>query len=148
MALTRMTTFLILLWVYCSYAVAANQPLPTGPSFIKITSPRNEETFHHDANVLTVSVTVTPALRQEDKVVIFLDGEPTADLMNLASMTIPRLDRGSHTLQAKLIKQNGQEIESEVVTIFQQRHSILLGPGPLPKTETNRMTIYSPLIQN
>jgi len=109
---------------------------------IDITDPAPDQTFHSDAESITVNVSVKPTLQTNDKIVILVDGQPNGDPTNATSFSLPTLERGSHTLQAEIVSADGSTTNSDEITIFQQQHSVLLGPGPGPKTQVNQMTVY------
>lgn len=92
---------------------------------VEIVSPEDEETFQNEAQTLTVTLNVTPALRKEDKIVLVVDGEEMEPTQQTV-ITVPWLPRGSHTLQAKVISKKGKGAESDVITIYQQRTSQIL----------------------
>jgi len=108
---------------------------------VKITEPSDQQTFRNDAESIAVNVFVTPSLQKNDKVVILIDGQPNGDPTETTQFSLPTLERGSHTLQARVISSNGNTTDSDAITIFQQRHSALLGPGGGPKTQVNQMTV-------
>jgi hypothetical protein len=93
---------------------------------ISITKPQSDETLQNDTQELTVDVSITPELEKEDTVAIYVDGIQNGEAINNTSITIPPLERGSHTLQAKITQPKGKGAESNVITIFQHRHSKLL----------------------
>ncbi len=103
-------------------------PKPIPQYTIKIASPAPEQTFQNEAQSINVSVNVTPALEQEDLIALYVDGTASGDPGSSATITTPWLERGSHTLQAKIIQPKGKGAESEVITIYQQRTSKLLPP--------------------
>jgi hypothetical protein len=74
----------------------------------------------------SVSLSIQPDLDKEDSVVILVDGNQVGDPVNVASITVPRLERGSHTLQAKIIQPKGNGASSDTITIYQQRSSAKL----------------------
>lgn len=104
--------------------IAAPKPIPQYS--IKITSPKPDETFQNEAQSITVTVAVTPELEPEDKVVAYVDGSTVGEPIHSTSIALPWLERGSHTLQAKIIQPKGRGAETETITIFQQRTSKLL----------------------
>lgn len=93
---------------------------------IKITSPQPDETFQNEAQSITVTVAITPELEPEDKVVIYVDGSPAGEPIHSTNIDLPWLERGSHTLQAKIIQPKGHGAETSTIIIFQQRVSKLL----------------------
>ncbi len=93
---------------------------------INITDPTDQETFQNDAQSITVTVSVTPDLAPNDNVVILVDGSESGDPQHATSIALPYLERGPHTLQAKVIQPDGQGATSSAITIYQQRTSKLL----------------------
>lgn len=106
---------------FCSIAIADVQQYS-----IHIVSPAPEETFQNDAQSITLTVAITPDLEAEDTVIAYVDGSPVGDPIHSTSIALPWLERGSHTLQAKIIQPKGAGAESETITIYQQRKSKLL----------------------
>lgn len=106
--------------------VLATKPKPIPQYKITIVSPEPDETFQNDTQDFSVIVSVKPDLEKEDSVAVYADGVQVGDAVNSTSLVIPPLERGSHTIQAKIIQPKGKGAESEVITIFQQRHSPLL----------------------
>jgi len=105
-----------------------DKPKPIPHYVIKITSPQDQETFQNSTQSMTVTVSVTPELLPEDKVVIYVDGTASGEPTHSTSINIPWLPRGSHTLKAKIIQPKGQGAETNTITIFQQRSTRLIPP--------------------
>ena len=101
-------------------------PKPIPQYTIKIISPKPDETFQNSAQSITITVTVTPELEPEDKIIAFVDGNAVGEPIHSTSIALPWLERGSHTLQAKIIQPKGRGAATDVITIFQQRTSKLL----------------------
>ena len=129
---------LLLINTLCSHGVIADDTDTEATYSIKIVSPKEGDTTHNE-EPLTISVSVTPGLEPDDTVDFLVDGESAGEPEHTTSISLPPLERGEHTLQAKLIGANGVKAESEIITLYQQKHSILLGPGPSPKTKVNQM---------
>ena len=91
---------------------------------ISITNPTSEQTFQNDVQDFSVSVDIKPELEKEDSVIVLVDGKEVGDPAHAPSVSVPRLDRGSHTLQAKIIQPKGKGATSETITIYQQRASV------------------------
>jgi hypothetical protein len=102
------------------------KPKPIPQYTISIVSPQPDETFQSSTQEFTVKVDIKPDLEKEDTVVILVDGSQSGEPISSTSITIPPLERGSHTIQAKIIQPKGKGAESNIVTMFQQRHSKLL----------------------
>ncbi len=112
-------------------STAAKKPEPIPHYTIEITSPTNEQTFQSNTISIPVSVMVTPELKKGDQVVLFIDGMQFSEPGDSTTFNTHRLDRGQHTLQAKVIQKNGPGAESPLVTIFQHRSSALLRPAAI-----------------
>lgn len=93
---------------------------------IKIISPQPDQTFQNAAQSITLIVAITPELADEDKVIAFVDGNAVGEPIHATDINLPWLERGSHTLQAKIIQPKGRGAETNIITIFQQRASKLL----------------------
>lgn len=104
----------------------APTPKPIPQYSIKLISPKPDETFQNEAQSITITVAVTPELEPEDKVVAYVDGSVVGEPIHSTSIALPWLERGSHTLQAKIIQPKGRGAETDTITIFQQRKSKLL----------------------
>jgi hypothetical protein len=101
-------------------------PKPIPQYSITITSPKPDETFQNEAESLTVTVKIIPTLEPEDKVIVYVDGSPVGVPIHATNIALPWLERGSHTLQAKIIQPKGRGATTDTITIFQQRVSKLL----------------------
>jgi len=93
---------------------------------IEITSPAPEQTFQNEADPTTVTLSIKPELEQDDTVEVLLDGSAVGEPSHSSSVTLPRLERGSHTLQAKIIQPKGKGAISDTITIYQQHPSKLM----------------------
>lgn len=100
---------------------------------IEITQPKNGDVLSTDLTSIDVSCSIDPSLNKKDRIQFLLNGEPYGSLSTSTSisMTSPegRMSRGEYSVQALVVsaedptKVKGQ---SDVVTVYQRRHSILL----------------------
>ncbi len=120
--------FILGLFYNIALANTDNKTIPKPiPNYkIEIVSPKPEETFQSSTQSITMTVTVTPKLESEDKVIALVDGNLVGESIHSTTIDLPWLARGSHTLQAKIIQPKGRGAETETITIFQQRKSKLL----------------------
>lgn len=101
---------------------------------VSILSPQDKQTLSTDIQSFTVSVSVNPALAENDKIQLLLNGEPYGDPSHSTDITISpdvRLARGSYQLQARVISgDDPRKIkgESSTITFYQFRKSILIPP--------------------
>lgn len=99
---------------------------------IAITDPPNNQTLTTDLATIPVSLSIEPSLVAGDKVQLLLNGEPYGGLYDTTSITIApdvRLERGEYTIQAQIVSVSDPskiKAQSNVVTVFQKRHTILL----------------------
>lgn len=106
--------------------ILISTPKPIPQYSIKIISPEPDETFQNAAQSITLTVAITPELADEDKVVALVDGNAVGEPSHTTNISLPWLERGSHTVQAKIIQPKGRGAETNIITIFQQRTSKLL----------------------
>ena len=91
---------------------------------ITVISPQQEETVWFDGSGVQVNVRVTPALAEGHQVVIYLDGSEAVRGAQ-TSLTIPRVFRGTHSLQAVIQDSSGStRLSSPSVTFHMRQHSI------------------------
>ncbi len=85
---------------------------------LTITSPQQEQTLWFNGEDIFVSVAVIPRLRTGDMLVISLDGSVRARGKS-TSLSIGQVDRGSHTLKAEIVDEDGSAfISADPVTFF------------------------------
>ncbi len=94
-------------------------------SAISVTSPANETTIRDNTGTVAVSVSLSPALRSGHQLVLMVDGEQKGKSTS-GSFTLNNLDRGSHSLVAKVVDKAGKTlISSAPVTVYLFRQSVI-----------------------
>ena len=73
---------------------------------IEIVAPAPEETLWNIEGVLNVALRVTPALRPEDQVRVYFDGQE--QIVSGANFQIQEVYRGVHNIQAEIIDSTGR----------------------------------------
>jgi len=73
---------------------------------LEIVAPAPEETLWNIEGVLNVSLRVTPALRQGDKIRVYFDGKEK--IVNGTNFQIEEVYRGVHNIQAEIIDSTGR----------------------------------------
>ena len=94
----------------------------------EITSPGADQTLRDNTGAVTVTFDLDPPLKVErgHKLVVLLDGEAQSPVTD-ASLTLQNVDRGTHSLQGRIIDGRGQVVTtSETVQIHLHRQSVLL----------------------
>ncbi len=72
---------------------------------LEVVAPAPEETLWNIGGVLTVSLSVSPALRAGDQVRVYFDGQ--AQLVSGTSFQLQEVWRGVHNIQAEVLDENG-----------------------------------------
>lgn len=86
----------------------------------KIVSPQNDGTVRSAPGNLSVFMQVSPALRANHSVVVMVDGKQVAKGKS-TSVSASNIDRGSHSLSAKVVDESGKTIMSASVITFHMK---------------------------
>ncbi len=76
-----------------------------------ITFPENGSAFYSGNGNVKLKIDINPALRDEDSIAIILDGQEIART-NRPEYMLTHLDRGTHSLEVKLLNSQGQPMKS------------------------------------
>lgn len=99
-------------------------PVAAGYSTLEIVSPSPEQTFQNPHEPIPVQVNLAPPLQSGHSLRVLDNDQPLDEPV----LTWP--ERGTHTLRAQVLDADGEVLkESDTVTIYVHRHSVLLGPG-------------------
>lgn len=97
------------------------EEVPAPPTYIslKISQPAPDQTFHDNTGNISVNVAIDPALNTErgHQIVIELDGIAVATTASMPAV-LPNVDRGSHTLRARVIDKEGTTLASSEESSF------------------------------
>lgn len=92
-----------------------------------IISPSNDQFFGQDVDSVTLHAKLKPRLRDGDKAQLYYDGKPVGD--DELFFTVSNLERGTHTVEAKVFDQsNAVLIEAAPVQFHVRRTSVLNKP--------------------
>jgi len=90
---------------------------------LDISSPQSEETLWNIGGTLEVSLNLQPALRANDRVRIYFDGEP--QMVDALQFELTEVWRGEHNLQAEVLDSTGAlMIRSEPLRFYVQQTSV------------------------
>lgn len=109
---------------------------------IAITSPANDSAVRDNAGNISVSVTTRPALGNGHQIVIYLDGMEVAR-DPVTSFDFQNVDRGTHTLAAAVVNNEGKELKRSDEITFSllrfsaQNQNLNPGAGGGPVSPTN-----------
>lgn len=112
-------------------AASPGQPFMPYDRFT-IRSPSNEATLPVGAaGGLQVELGIEPALREDHRVRLLLDGRVSQSAMHTEAFMVAGIERGEHVLQAELLDANGEvRHRTSPVTLYVQRASINLPQNP------------------
>lgn len=92
---------------------------------IEIVAPAPEETLWNIEGVLNVALRVTPALRPQDKVRVYFDGQE--QMVSGSSFQIREVYRGVHNIQAEIIDSTGRLMARSLPNRFYVQQNSIAG---------------------
>jgi hypothetical protein len=107
---------------------AQSQAQATTAYQVSIMTPQDDATVRENTGRVVVSLQVVPSLEEDSNYTLqlLLDGQPVGRASTRLKYTLTDVDRGTHTLQAKLLNPLGTSVaQSEVITFYMRRMSIL-----------------------
>lgn len=90
----------------------------------KIVSPQNDGTVRSAPGNLSILMQVSPALRSNHSVVVMVDGKEVAKGKS-TSVSVSNIERGSHSLSAKIIDDNGRVVKSAAAVTFHMKRTAI-----------------------
>ena len=92
---------------------------------LRIVSPEDGQTVRQNAGTVSVDVSVKPALQQGDLLQFSLNGAPAGDASASTSTTLTFVDRGTHSIGAKVVTASGNtKATAKPVTMHLKRFFI------------------------
>lgn len=98
-------------------ALARGETAPGPYRSLAIGAPADGATVFDNGGNVEVSVSISPALRAGDRVVLALDGRAVRERSG-ARFALSRVDRGEHTLRARVIDAGGNTLISSAPATF------------------------------
>ncbi|WP_064601562.1 DUF4124 domain-containing protein [Photobacterium sp. J15] len=92
---------------------------------ISLISPLHEQTVRNNEGIIDVSVVSNRKLTKGHNARLLLDGKPYGRPQTKFNWQLHNIDRGSHTLQAQLLKHGKVIASSDMITVYLHRASIL-----------------------
>ena len=93
---------------------------------VSISSPANEATVRENTGSVYVTARISPRFETEFKVQLLFDGTPHGAPSNSTTFALREVNRGEHTLQAKLYNANNKLVSvSPISTFFMHRASVI-----------------------
>ncbi len=101
----------------------AEPPTEFAYSVLEVANPQPEETLWNIEGVLSVSLNLQPALRPEDQVRVYFNGEPR--IVAGTSFQIEEVWRGVHNIQAEVVDASGKMmIRSKTNRFYVQQNTV------------------------
>jgi hypothetical protein len=117
---------------------AAPSEAPAGATLayaeVRITDPADQDTVRDNAGNLLVSVSTSPKLQTEfgHQLQLLLDGV-AVETGNSTNFTLAGIDRGAHTLEARVLGAEGTPLASSPTVTFYLHRASKLFKKPLPR---------------
>lgn len=106
----------------------AEPPLP--PATIRLLSPLHQQTIRDNEGIINVSVVTNRKLDKGHSVQLLLDGARYDRSQTQLTWRLINIDRGSHTLQAQVLKYGKVIASSDMITVYLHRASSLQRKPP------------------
>ena len=95
---------------------------------LKITQPADDATVRSNEGTVTVSLSLSPTLGEGHEVKIILDGVELEDGMKGTLFSLNNLNRGTHSLQTRVVDAEGTELISSDSINFHLRQASIIKP--------------------
>lgn len=95
---------------------------------LEIFNPENNHVFTGNTGEVNVSVTITPALRESDSFIFYMDGKKQGD-SGSPSFQMTNLDRGTHTVKVDVVNKDGKSLKSSAPVSFTIKRTSALNPN-------------------
>jgi len=119
-----------------------------------IAQPENNQTFRDHTGTVNVTFFLDPGLRTGHKIRVLLDGQPLKDMLTSTRFALQGIDRGTHSVRAEIVDENGAKVISASSVSFHMRKQLLQGveepndktlePNYKPNAPSNYKSNYSP----
>lgn len=89
-----------------------------------ISKPEADETIRNNENTVDILVTLEPPLIEKHFLQIYLDGLTVGDKTKNPALTLHKMKKGVHRLQAKIVNETGEPIEKTAEVSFEYRNIV------------------------
>ncbi len=101
---------------------------------IEISSPKQDATIRNNTGNVTVTVSLTPGLKDSHSIQVSLDGKTIGEPQKNTSFVLQNVYRGTHTVKANVLNQQGNVVGTSSVTFHMHRPRVNMGKqAPRPK---------------
>ena len=104
---------------------ATSSAVPGGGYRVTLGNIHNGESIWDDSRSLSLQVQTQPALREGDRLIVTIDGNPVAGEVKGNHILLRNIDRGAHELQARRVDSRGNTLAtSQKVTFYDHQHHL------------------------
>ena len=104
---------------------AAEQKPRAKYTSIEVVAPEEDESIRSNEGEVNIAVVLRPKLASGHNLRVYLDGTPAAEELPTTQITLQNVDRGTHTLEAAVVDENGAELmRSDSVTFHLLRAAV------------------------
>ncbi len=105
-----------------------------------IVQPKMNETFRINSGDVAVAIELTPPLRKGDSITLYLDGKVVKKGVIQTSTSLSKVERGSHTIRATVLDNNGTPLISSSSVIFHLRVETTKSESNAPEDNSEAYT--------
>lgn len=107
-------------------STAQQKAVPFSYKTITVIQPANDSTLFYSDGPVNVTINLDPALREADKIQLYVDGRSTGKPLHATSFNLTLESRGSHELLAEVKNSKGKVVgKSKPVKFYFRKHSVL-----------------------
>lgn len=99
-----------------------------GYQTFEIVQPENDATIRSNEGVVAVSLMLSPSLAEGDAIQIFVDGTKLKGELTSTQFTLNDLNRGTHSLEVKIVDAKGNTLKSASSVNFHLRKASIIKP--------------------
>ena len=103
-------------------------PEAGGYQTFEIVQPENDATIRSNEGVVAVSLMLSPGLAEGDAIQIFVDGNKLKGELTSTQFTLNDLNRGTHSLEVKVVDAKGNTLKSAPSINFHLRKASIINP--------------------
>lgn len=116
-------------------AARANDAPPAPPAVytaVSVVSPNDGDTIRENAGNVRIETATTPPLRADHRLVLILNGSPSAVEAVNGVFQLSNVDRGSHTVSVRVVDRDGGTIMDSRTTTFHLMRATVSPTTPVP----------------
>jgi hypothetical protein len=114
---------------------ANNTPTATAEApytVVNVVSPADGDTIRDNAGNVRIEAATTPPLRADHRLVLILNGSPSAVEAVNGVFQLSNVDRGSHTVSVRVVDRDGGTIMNSRTTTFHLMRAAVSPTTPVP----------------